>query len=77
VEIAQRLATSSDVAYKTFVLVNLGSKDTTERKRSQYLADMGKNYPHLATMVRDILAVPATGAGVERQFSKSGKVEPS
>ena len=26
-------------------------------------------------MVRDILAVPATGAGVERQFSKSGKVE--
>jgi len=32
-------------------------------------------YPHLATMVRDILAVPATGAGVERQFSKSGKVE--
>ena len=32
-------------------------------------------YPHLATMVRDILAVPATGAGVERQFNKSGKVE--
>ena len=26
-------------------------------------------------MVRDILAVPETGAGVERQFSKSGKVE--
>ena len=26
-------------------------------------------------MVRDILAVPATGAGVERQFSKSGKFE--
>lgn len=26
-------------------------------------------------MARDVLAVPATGAGVERQFSKSGKVE--
>jgi hypothetical protein len=25
-------------------------------------------------MVRDTLAVPATGAGVEREFSKSGKV---
>jgi hypothetical protein len=32
-------------------------------------------YPHLVMMVRDIFAVPATGAGVERQFSKSGKVE--
>ena len=26
-------------------------------------------------MARDIFAVPATGAGVERQFSRSGKVE--
>ena len=25
-------------------------------------------------MARDIFAVPATGAGIERQFSKSGKV---
>jgi len=32
-------------------------------------------YVRLGLMVRDILAVPATGAGVERQFSKSGKVE--
>ena len=32
-------------------------------------------YPHLATMVQDILAVPATGAGAERQFTKLGKVE--
>jgi len=31
-------------------------------------------YPNLSRMVRDTLAVPATGAGVEREFSKSGKV---
>src|SRR5437773_11734529 len=30
-------------------------------------------YPNLSRMVRDTLAVPATGAGVEREFSKSGK----
>jgi hypothetical protein len=28
-------------------------------------------------MVRDTLAVPATGAGVERQFSRSGRIMPS
>jgi hypothetical protein len=31
-------------------------------------------YPGLAKMARDVFAVPATGAGVEREFSKSGKV---
>jgi len=30
--------------------------------------------PHLSRMARDTFAVPATGAGVERQFSKSGRV---
>ena len=30
--------------------------------------------PHLGLMARDTLAVPATGAGVERMFSKSGRV---
>ena len=33
-----------------------------------------KLLPGLARMLRDTHAVPATGAGVERQFSKSGKV---
>ena len=33
-----------------------------------------KVYFHLARMARDVYAVPATGAGVERQFSKSGRV---
>jgi len=32
------------------------------------------NYPQLSRMVRDTLAVPATGAGVERQFSRSGRI---
>ena len=31
-------------------------------------------YPKLSLMVRDTLAVPATGAGVERQFSRSGRI---
>jgi hypothetical protein len=44
------------------------------------LLDIWRNYkaatfPHMGFMVRDVLHVPATGAGVERQFSRSGKVE--
>jgi len=31
-------------------------------------------YPKLSGMARDVLAVPATGAGVEREFSVSGRV---
>ena len=31
-------------------------------------------FPALAQMARDIFAVPATGASVEREFSKSGRV---
>ena len=32
------------------------------------------DFPHLAQMFRDVYAVPASGAGVEREFSKSGRV---
>jgi hypothetical protein len=31
-------------------------------------------YPKLSAMARDVLAVPSTGAGVEREFSISGRV---
>ena len=31
-------------------------------------------YPKLSKMARDVFAVPATGAGVEREFSISGRV---
>jgi hypothetical protein len=34
----------------------------------------GHQYPQLSRIVRDTLAVPATGAGVERAFSLSGRV---
>ena len=34
----------------------------------------GHQYPQLSRMVRDTLTVPATGAGVERAFSLSGRV---
>ena len=30
-------------------------------------------YPRLSRMARDNFAVPATGAGIEREFSKSGR----
>lgn len=64
--------------------------DDLENEFDQYLASprskeklpvldlwrsLSEQYPHLALMVRDIFAVPGTGAGVERQFSRSGKVE--
>jgi len=32
------------------------------------------DFSHLARMVRDVYAVPASGVGVEREFSKSGRV---
>jgi len=32
------------------------------------------DFPHLAHMFRDVYAVPASSAGVEREFSKSGRV---
>jgi hAT family C-terminal dimerisation region len=31
-------------------------------------------FPHMALMVRDVYAVPASGAGVEREFNKSVKI---
>jgi hAT family C-terminal dimerisation region len=34
----------------------------------------GSMFPRLSKMTRDVLAVPATGAGVEREFSISGRV---
>ena len=40
----------------------------------QWWKQYGSEYPILSLMVRDTLAVPATGAGVERQFSRSGRV---
>ena len=33
-----------------------------------------REFPQLDKMIRDTLAVPATGAGVERQFSLSGRI---
>ena len=71
------------------MLDSLPSGDT-ENEFNQYLAsprskeklpvlDLWRSlsdlYPHLTLMVRDVFAVPGTGAGVERQFSRSGKIE--
>lgn len=43
-------------------------------KTLDYWRDHLSDFPHLNLMARDTFAVPATGAGVERTFSKSGRV---
>lgn len=55
--------------------------DYISRKRDKSVTDTlswWKNaqtmYPKLSKMARDVMAVPATGAGVEREFSISGRV---
>ena len=50
------------------------------QEKGLQLLDIWRNYlgpalPHMGFMARDVFAVPATGAGVERVFSRSGKVE--
>src|SRR5437667_12629223 len=42
-------------------------------KTLDYWRDHSHDFPHLNLMARDTFAVPATGAGVERMFSKSGR----
>ena len=36
--------------------------------------DNHKSFPELAKMARDVLAVPASGCAVEREFSISGRI---
>ena len=43
-------------------------------KTLDYWRDHISDFPHLNIMARDTFAVPATGAGVERRFSQSGRV---
>jgi hypothetical protein len=50
------------------------------QEKGLQLLDIWRNHtgsalPHLGFMARGVFAVPATGAGVERVFSRSGKVE--
>ena len=40
----------------------------------QYWKENERQFSHMARMARDVFAVPATGAGVERQFSRSGRI---
>src|SRR5437762_4843868 len=43
-------------------------------KTLEYWKDHISDFPHLKFMIRDTFAVPATEAGVERIFSRSGRV---
>ena len=46
----------------------------SKSKTLKYWKDHATLFPHLSLMARDLFSVPATGAGVERIFSKSGRV---
>src|SRR5579859_1039410 len=48
--------------------------DADEISLLDWWAKHQHRYPRLAKMARDVFTVPATGVGVEREFSKSGKV---
>ena len=48
---------------------------TTDETPLQFWKRNENLYPHLALFARDSLGVPATGAGVERLFSESGKID--
>jgi len=45
-----------------------------ERSALEWWKKYQHEYPGLARMARDVFAVPASGAGVEREFSKGGRV---
>src|SRR5437667_4425574 len=49
-------------------------RDSTITNALEWWKGSHSMYPKLSKMARDIMAVPATGAGVEREFSISGRV---
>jgi hypothetical protein len=53
----------------------IGSKRHTDVKYPLlWWANSRSTFPRLANMARDVYAVPATGCGVEREFSISGNI---
>ena len=79
-----------DEDYRSFLQQNLRELVAEQNEFDRYLASpppadektrtlsywksQAPTFPHLSLMARDTFAVPATGAGVERIFSKSGRV---
>jgi len=51
-----------------------GKRDTEVSEPLKWWSQSQSMFPKLAKMARDVYAVPATGAGVEREFSISGRV---
>jgi hypothetical protein len=65
--VAKRVALNEYDRYLTYP--SFDDKSTLEAWK-----EMEIPLPHLSLMARDTFAIPATGAGVERQFSRSGRV---
>jgi hypothetical protein len=63
----------SSTAEKEFDRCFLTPSPDRKAKTLDYWRDYSHDFPHLNLMARDTFAVPATGAGIEGMFSKSGQ----
>ena len=65
---------SDGMEYNEFSSYMQIKRDSTITNALEWWKGSQSMYPKLSKMARDVMAVPATGAGVEREFSISGRV---
>ena len=65
---------SDGMEYNEFSSYMQIKRDSTITNALEWWKGSHSMYPNLSKMARDVMAVPATGAGVEREFSISGRV---
>ena len=65
---------SDGMEYNEFTSYMQIKRDSTITDAIEWWKGSHSMYPRLSKMARDVLAVPATGAGVEREFSIAGRV---
>ena len=65
---------SDGMKYNEFSSYMQIKRDGTITNAIEWRKGSQSMYPKLSKMARDVLAVPATGAGVEKEFSISGRV---
>jgi len=65
---------SDDEQFNEFTNYIDSKRDKSVKDPLQWWSKSQSIFPKLSKMARDVYAVPATGAGVEREFSISGRV---
>ena len=65
---------SDGMEYNEFSNYMQIKRDVSITDALEWLKGSHSMYPKLSKMACDVLAVPATGAGVEKEFSISGRV---